>query len=68
MEYLSKISHISPERIRPETLPGVVRANRSVEQELSTAALRFEWQLRNGCIDAAQLPVFREFLDLLGSY
>jgi hypothetical protein len=35
--------------------------------ELSAAALRFEWQLRNGCIDAAQLPLFREFLKQLGS-
>lgn len=66
MEFLSQNSHISPERFRPDTLPGVVRVSGSVELELAATALRFEWHLRNGCIDAAQLPAFREFLNQLG--
>jgi hypothetical protein len=65
MVFMSQNSHIYTERPRPDTLPVVVRTNCSLE--LSAAALRFEWQLRNGCIDAAQLPLFREFLKQLGS-
>jgi hypothetical protein len=64
MVFLSQNGHNSPGPVRADTLP--VAALAEDHPHPDTAALRFEWPLWNDRIDAAQLPVFREFLSQLG--
>ena len=64
MEFLSPNAYMTGAVTGRATLPAIA------EDEASAAeapALRFEWHSRNGCIDLAQLPAFRDFLDQLGS-
>lgn len=64
MEFLSQNTHISPDRLRPDSLFG--QAHPDEAHGPATAVVRFEWPLRNGALDFGQLPVFREFLDQFG--